>query len=169
MESSFCSRCFCPEWRRASGVWANSWKTHIRCVYYTAVLWTVEQTGCGQIKCLWILSMSLSYSLSLSPSSSCMSLKALKWQTLQMIHSLHKDVWLFTETSTERERGKSGQDTKKKSKAMNEKCGWWDRTTHPLSLSCIFISLPRNNKNVTFFSINIGASSKTWQTWMVLA
>lgn len=121
---------------RASARWTSE-KTHRRCVYHTAVLWAVEQTGCGQIKCLWILSMSL------SGSEMALKRRHYRWfihyiKTCALHWDLHRE---------QREGGKSGQVTKKKWKAVNENSGWWDRdrTTHPLSLSCFsafsFLSL----------------------------
>lgn len=94
----------------------NVWKTYAGGVFITAVLWAVEQTGCGQIKCLWILSMPLSCSV--------FQLYEFKWpwngrDCRWFIH------YIKTCSSSlrplQREGGKSGQVTKKKMKGSEWK------------------------------------------------
>lgn len=149
-----CSRCFCPDSRERE--WTmNVWKTYAGGVFITAVLWAVEQTGCGQIKCLWILSMPLSCSV--------FQLYEFKWpwngrDCRWFIH------YIKTCSSSlrplQREGGKSGQVTKKKMKGSEWK-QWVMRQKQNYTfaffvmLFCVSISLPRNNTNVTSYHINI--------------
>lgn len=130
---------------RASARWTSE-KTHRRCVYHTAVLWAVEQTGCGQIKCLWILSMSL------SGSEMALKRRHYRW----FIHYIKTCGSSLRPPQREREENQVRVPRKKwKQWVMRRRQNY--TSAFFVMLSCVSISLPRNNTNVTSYHINISA------------